>query len=122
MKIILSHSTKLPWKEEVYNALRNSSLSKENEIFFPQKKVTEEKITKDLIKESDVILAEVSYPSTGQGIELGWANILNISIICFYKEGNKISSSLKYITDTFVVYSSMDDMIQKVYRQINGKN
>ena len=28
-------------------------------------------------KESDIIIAEVSYPATGMGIELGWANDAN---------------------------------------------
>lgn len=113
MKIALTHSNNLPWKEELYNVLRKASFSNENQIFFPQ-----ENDTKDLIKNSDIVLAEVSYPSTGQGIELGWANAFDTPIICFYQEGSKISNSLKKITNIFVEYSDMDDMEKKIEREL----
>jgi nucleoside 2-deoxyribosyltransferase len=119
MKVVLTHSSNLPWKEELYSALKGSLINAEHEILFPQEKGAREQITKEHIKKSDIVLAEVSYPSTGQGIELGWADALGIPTFCFYKEGSNISSSLQYITDVFVEYSTMEDMTKKVASQLN---
>ncbi len=70
--------------------------------------------TKEIIKNSDLIIAEVSFPATGQGIEIGWADIFGVPILCVSKEGQKISGSLKYITDKFITYSDSQDFITKL--------
>jgi len=64
----------------------------------------------------DIIIAEVSYASTGQGIELGWAYIFNVPIICVYKEGCQYSRSLNKLTDKFIVYKNSNDLINKLNR------
>lgn len=113
MKVFVSHSNNFDFTNELYVPLRNSELNKTHEIFLPHEhgKIVE---TKEIIKNSDIILAEVSYPSTGQGIELGWANVFNIPIICFSKKGTKISGSLLYLTNTFFEYETSEDMIEKI--------
>ena len=70
--------------------------------------------TKDIISKYDLVIAEISLPSTGQGIELGWADYTKTPILCMYEEGAKISSSLKYITNEFIEYESVEDMIKKI--------
>jgi hypothetical protein len=57
-------------------------------------------------------LAEISSPSTGQGIELGWAEAFNIPIVCVYKSGAKISDSLKYVSDKFFEYHAPEELIR----------
>ena len=64
----------------------------------------------------DIIIAEVSYPSTGQGIELGWADVFKIPIICIYKEGYKYSGSINKLTEKFIVYKNSQDLIKKLER------
>ena len=64
------------------------------------------------MKEFDFVIAEVSYPSTGQGIELGWANTENIPIICIYTQGSTISNSLHVITELIFPYLNTLDMIK----------
>jgi len=56
----------------------------------------------------------VSFPSLGEGVELGWADSFNIPIICIYRKGNKPSGSLKTLTKTIIPYSSATDMISKL--------
>lgn len=73
-----------------------------------------EVITKELIKSCDLVIAEVSMPSTGQGIELGWANMLNIPIICIHEQGSKISRSLQYVAQEFIEYKGSEDMLRKI--------
>ena len=113
MKIFVAHSSNFDFKNELYKPLRGSALNIKHEILLPQEK-GREIITKDIIKNLDVFIAETSYPSTGQGIELGWADIFNIPIICIFKEGTKISQSLRYVTDNLIVYKHTEDMIDKL--------
>lgn len=113
MKIYVTHSRNFDFKNDLYSPLRNSELSSKYEIFLPYE--TEGFInSKELIKKSDLVVAEVSYPSTGEGIELGWANNTNVPIICIYKEGSKLSNSLKAVSETFIAYSDTNDMIRKL--------
>jgi len=110
MKIYLGHSTGFDYRRELYEPIMNSEIGKNNEIICPHLS-KEAKDSKTAISECDLFVAEVSYPSTGMGIELGWANIFGKPIICVYKTGTKISDSLKIITDKFMGYSSADELI-----------
>lgn len=113
MKIFVSHSSSINYQDELYVLIKESVLSDEHEFFLPHedKKLGD---TKEIIKNSDLVLAEVSFPSIGQGIELGWANMLNIPIFCISKENTNISGSLKFITDKFFTYQNREDFIAKI--------
>jgi hypothetical protein len=113
MNIIVTHSSGFDFKNELYKPIRESVLNSEHNFHLPQEKA-EEGVTKELIKNADLVFAEVSYPSTGQGIELGWANILETPIVCFHQAGKKPSNSLKYVTKNLIEYSSGEDLIQKL--------
>lgn len=41
---------------------------------------------KDWVREADIIIAEVTTPSLGVGMELGWAEEWGKKVICFYRE------------------------------------
>lgn len=62
----------------------------------------------------DLLIAEISNPSTGVGIELGRAQILKIPIICIHKPNTKISESLKNLTKTFISYRSKEELLEKL--------
>lgn len=119
MKIFISHSTKYDFEKELYTPLRNSALNKKHEIILPHENGQHIE-TKDIIRDCDLVVAEVSFPGTGQGIELGWANATYVSIICFYKPGSKISDSLQYVTDTIVEYDSVETMIKKITEVVDA--
>lgn len=114
MKIYLAHATRYDFKKELYEPLKNSSLVKKHDIefLFDRKKLPES--TKEIIQNSDLILAEVSYPSLGEGIELGWANLLKKPIICFYKKGQLGSKFITMITQKIIEYKTADDMVKKL--------
>ncbi len=129
MKIFISHSTKFNYKEELYKPLRSSGLNKKHELIFPHAAVSEprqgreddkEVATKDIIRECDLVVGEVSFPSTSEGIELGWANSAYVTIICFHKPGTEVSTSLKYITDNVYEYDSIDEMITKITEAVEA--
>lgn len=114
MKIYVSHSKNFDFENKLYKPLRASELNTKHEIFLPHE--GEWVDTKESMKSFDLILAEVSEPATGQGIELGRADVYGIPIVCIYEEGKKISNSLKFITEKFVEYKDPQDMVDKVLK------
>ena len=112
-KIYVSHSKDFDFINELYKPIRESALNGEYEFFLPHENDRPVN-TQDIIKNSDTVLAEVSFSATGQGIELGWANVFGVPIICISKDGIKISGCLKYITDTFLTYSDTKELIERV--------
>lgn len=119
MKIYVSHSSEYDYINKIYIPIKDSILSKSNTFYLPHENKNNVIDTKDLIGNCDLIIAEVSLPSTGQGIELGWANCSKTPIVCIYEKEAKISSSLKFITDKFIEYKDTEDMIEKIREFIN---
>ena len=112
MKIYVSHSSGYDYDKELYLPIEQSSIVKNHKVILPHKvKLVN---TKEIIAESDLVIAEVSLPTTGQGIELGWADFSNKPILCIHKLDSKISSALKFITKHFIEYKNEADMIEKV--------
>lgn len=119
MRIFVAHSSNYDFVNELYLPLRKSELNKKHDIFLPQEK-GREVITVDIIRNSDVVIAEVSYPSTGQGIELGWSNIFKIPIICFFQEGRKYSTAINKLTKKIIQYKNSKDLIDKIGLELNS--
>ncbi len=113
MKIYVSHSRELDFVNELYKPIRESELNDQHEFFLPHENDWSVNF-KEILKDLDLVVAEVSFPSTGEGIELGWAEMMDVPIVCIYKEGAKISGSLKYICKTFISYADSKDLIQKL--------
>ncbi len=77
------------------------------------------KSTKQIIQNSDLILAEVSYPSLGEGIELGWADLFKKPIICFHKKGQLGSIFVEMVTKNVIEYETTEDMIEKLEKVLS---
>lgn len=120
MKIYVTHSKNFDYHKELYQPLRESPLNNNHEITLPHENNTKPFQSKPFIKTCDLVLAEVSYPATGQGIELGWADMYNIPIVCLYKKGTKPAGSLKIVTDTFIEYLNSKDMTDKLSDYISS--
>lgn len=114
MKVYVSHSREFDFKKELYEVLATANLNQE--FIFPHETSDLPFNTKELLqnKNCDLVLAEVSYSATGQGIELGWANVYQVPIICIYKTGSKISGSLKVVSDKLIEYNDGKDLINKL--------
>ncbi|PIT93070.1 MAG: hypothetical protein COU06_01925 [Candidatus Harrisonbacteria bacterium CG10_big_fil_rev_8_21_14_0_10_38_8] len=119
MKIYIAHSRSFDFQKELYEPIKNSSLAHEHSFIFPHSESSELFNSKELFQGGcDLVIAEVSYPAIGLGIELGWADMLKIPVVCIYKKDSKISGSLKAVTDTFLEYSDSEDLIAKVAQVI----
>jgi nucleoside 2-deoxyribosyltransferase len=118
MKIYLSHSTNFNFKEDLYQLIKKEDFH--NNFIFPHEKSDKQYPVKKLFssKKCNLIIAEISFPSTGQGIELGWANIRKIPIVCFYKNGANYSKSLNQISKKIIKYNDANDLIKKIKQLI----
>jgi len=114
MKIYVCHSTKFDFKKELYEPIRKLSLNTEYEFIFPHEKTNQTFDSKNIIPSCDLIISEISYPSTSMGIELGWANKEGIKIVFIYKKGATVSKSLKAVSNEFIEYDSTGDMLKKL--------
>lgn len=114
MNIYVGHSNDINFKNELYVPIREASFEDKYNIVLPHENSTEPFNSKDFLKKCDLFIAEVSNKSTGLGIELGWANLMGVKIVCFYKKGLKPSSSLKVITNNFIEYENNEDFILKI--------
>lgn len=110
----VTHSSGFDYKSELYTPLKESKLWGKHRIVLPHDEQASPQDSADWIEQADVVLAEVSHPSTGQGIELGWANKAGKMIVGFYKRDSKPSSSLKYVTSKMFEYQDADDLVKKL--------
>lgn len=86
-RVYITHSTAFDFKTALYKSLKSSIINTKHQLIFPHETDIAPQNSKEIIKNADIILAEVSYHSTGQGIELGWAETFRKPIICFYQTG-----------------------------------
>ena len=120
MTIYISHATNFDFKNELYLPIRKASINNQYTFILPHETNNMPYETKALFasKKCNLIIAECSHPSTGQGIELGYADMLKIPVVCLYKYDAKISGSLKIITDIFLTYNTAGDMIETIERYL----
>lgn len=125
MKIYVAHSTSFNYKSELYLPIRQSDLNSQHDFILPHESSNEPYDSKSLFASThvDLVIAEVSYPSTGMGIEIGWADSCGIPVACIYHARSKPSGSLVVVTDKIVSYTShknlvgiLGDIINKMYR------
>ena len=114
MNIYVGHSNDIDYVNELYIPIRNSVLNTKHFIVLPHEKTSEPFNSKSFFTNCDLVIAEVSAKSTGLGIELGWANLLGIPIVCIYKKGSSYSSSLSVVSNIFLEYESNQELIEKI--------
>lgn len=113
MKLYISHASNFDYINELYNPLK-AVFNGEHELVLPHETNAAGINTKDSIPECDIVVAEVSYPSTGQGIELGWASAANVRIVAVYKKGTRPSSAINFLTTDIVEYDSRHELVSKI--------
>lgn len=77
-----------------------------------------------LLKDTKLMIAEMSNVSTGQGMELQQAVILNIPILVIAKQGSKISGLVKGCKNVknIIYYDKIDDIESDIKKFIKGGN
>ncbi len=101
-----------------FKVIRRTDWSEEFEFVLPHEFSSDQNDIKSLFQEIDLIIAEVSHPSTCQGIELGFAETINVPIVCVYKKGMQFSAALNTIWDKFYEYDSADGLVEAIKKAI----
>ncbi len=114
MKVIVTHASSFNFEKELYEPLRKAVEGTTYELIFPHIWHEQNTSTKEFLKDADLVIGEVSYPSTGQGIELGWADMLAVPLLFLRKHGAKSSSALKYLKGEYIDYQDQADLLQKL--------
>lgn len=118
-KIYIGHSRdeRFNYQKELYAPLM-SSLD-EDTIILPHEKGAEAQInSQEILPTCNLMIAEVSYPSTGLGMELAWADHAVVPVLCIYKIGCQPSSSITNFFPNIISYENNVDMVEKVARWI----
>ena len=61
-----------------------------------------------------MVLAEVSFPSHGQGVELGWAFERGIRIVFAHKPEAKLSVVIPELSKEIFTYSGSEELVSKL--------
>ncbi|MBI4164011.1 MAG: hypothetical protein HY512_04055 [Candidatus Aenigmarchaeota archaeon] len=118
-KVYISHSTKFDFKKELYKPLKKP---KGFELIFPHEKSGKVESSKDIIKTCFALIAEVSNPSHGVGIEIGWADSFGVPIVFIFRKGSKVSPSLKVVSKEFIEYVKIEDILPKLEKILSDKS
>ncbi|GJM06390.1 MAG: hypothetical protein DHS20C10_01240 [marine bacterium B5-7] len=108
MKIYLIHASGYDFDNALYQPLKTSALVTKHHFVFPHEK--KETRSKAIIEDCDLVIAEVSYASTGSGIELGWADMLNVPMLCLHQSNRKPSSAIPLLTHHVLAYEKASDI------------
>ena len=118
MKIFIAHSSNFDFENKLYKPILDSDIVKNHEVFLPIQN-GREAVTKEVIGECDVLFADLSSPSTGAGIELGWADMQNVPVVCIHEEGSIVTPAIKYITNKIFAYKDSDELIKIIKNNIS---
>ena len=120
-KIYFAHPSSINYAE-LYEAILNSAELRPYEFFLPHKEDGGGADSSDIIRSSDLFIAEVSAPSTGLGIEMGRAEAGGIPILVLSKAGARVSTCFDFIhpTPEKRVYADPLDMAAKISEYLSG--
>lgn len=120
MKIYVAHSRGFDYKKDLYEPIRHCDLNNAHVFVLPHESSDEPFNSKDYLQnEADLLIAEVSEPATGLGIELGWADAYGVPIVCVYRKGSKISGSLQAVSKNFIEYGDSEELISGIEQVID---
>jgi len=114
MKIFIAHSSNFDFKNKLYAPHRGSVLNTEHEILLPQETEPKIEITREMIQGCDALAADVSQPSLGVGIEMGWADAFHVPVIAMHEKGSRVSFSIDNVVTHRFEYSGAEDMLVKL--------
>lgn len=118
MKIYCAHSSLFDFHNLFYKVLDTGFRGSANTFIFPHQSPNILANSKEDIRTSDFLLAEVSYPATGLGIEMGWADSFDVPILAVYQAGKIPSKSINILTESVAEYTSSEELINIVRKFI----
>ena len=115
MRIYLAHSSNYDYINNIYKPILNDEeLSKIITLPHMEK---DNMHYRNYYEDFDLVIAEVSNPSTGMGIELGFFYDDKVPIYCIYK--GKYSKSIEAVTNKIYEYNSIVYIIKRIIKEYN---
>lgn len=118
MKILVAHASNFDYQTELYEPLKRSAIAQEHTLVFPHDEEDAEIETNEHVADSDLLIAEVTHPSIGAGVEIGLAQAAGVRALFLCKKGTKPSAALKFIKGKLIEYTDASDLIAKVEAEI----
>jgi hypothetical protein len=112
MKIYIGHSSDIDFQTELYEPIRNAEFYSKHAFIFPHDQGTSIFNPQSFYTSLDLFVAEVSEPSTGLGIELGWCKAAGIKVVCVHKTGTTPSSALTAVSNDIYEYASSKHLLE----------
>jgi hypothetical protein len=124
-KVYLAHSSKFDYKNDLYLPIKRSSLPSLYEFIYLLDNPQNLPNTKDMIQTFQVVIGEISYPSTGAGIEIGWADAFGIPIILIHNQSYSPPDYYKTLSSYIIEYDNSEkipDLIATPLKLISSIN
>lgn len=123
MNIYFSHSQKIDYRK-YYEVLLNLKSVELHNYILPHRNNIKQYNSLDLFKngQCDLVIAEVSKPSLGVGIELGWADFSGIKIFAAAKKSAELSASIEKVADRIILYASLGEFAKLIKKEIDGQS
>ncbi len=122
MIVYFSHSRKVLGWEKIIDVVRRVLREKlALKLFLPYEGREKPIDSRQAIKKSDILLAEVSTPGTGIGVEVGWADAFSKEIVFLAREGTDPSGSLKLVSNNWIFYNDLEDLGVKLEKFFSKK-
>lgn len=120
MKIYIAHSREFDYEKNLYQPIRAAKNLNQSEIILPHETASQGNNSREFYAELDLVIAEVSYPATGLGIELGWTFDSGVPIVCIYQKGRHYSGSLRAVSNRFYEYADSSELIKIIQDIVNS--
>ncbi len=115
MKIYIGHPSSIDFESNLYGPLLRSNIADEHHLVLPHENSEEPFNSKSFLSgDADLFVAETSKPSTGLGIELGWAETYGVPVVCVHRSAVEPSSSLKVVAENVVPYDGLEELVEVV--------
>lgn len=119
-QIYVAHSRSFDYVKRLYQPLHGSGLTEQHHFILPHETKKYQNSKKIFQVSCDVVLAEITFDSTGVGIELGWAEMYHVPIFACYEFGSVPSQSALKIADFALEYMEVDELISEFSKYLAG--
>ena len=117
LKIYFIHSTKIDYKNLIYRSVINSQVCLKHELMLPYTEEYKTKYVKDLIKEADLIIVEVSNPTLALKYELNVVKKVTKPILYLSLQNElpknliKLVPNIEYTSENKTYIQTIEDFI-----------
>lgn len=106
MRIYVSHARNGDYAAALYAPLRSDAALAEHVFVLPHEDPAVHVDALAVIPSCELVFAEVSHPSTGQGIELGWAKAHDVRVVAVARTDAQVSASVSAVSRHVTRYES----------------